>query len=252
MSERTLFITNDDGITAPGLHALEASLRAAAERLGFSRVVTVAPAFPRSGMSRAITIDKPVRCEPIADDRFQLDGTPADCVMWAFKHLERERIAFIVSGINHGPNLGHDIVYSGTVAAALEGARYGVPALAISLVEPETRDFSFAADYAVTAVEETLKGTLPPGVAISINVPGGKPRGVRVARPGSRVYSDFVLERTDPFGRPYYWLAGDAKLSGGTEPGTDMAAIADGFIAVTPLDSDFHAPYTLMSEWERK
>jgi 5'-nucleotidase len=249
---RTLFITNDDGITAPGLHALEAALRAAAPRMGFSNVVTVAPAFPRSGMSRAITIDKPVRCESLAEHRFQLDGTPADCVMWAFKHLARDRIALIVSGINHGPNLGHDIAYSGTVAAALEGARFGVPALALSLTAPETADFSHASEFAVEAVENLLEEPLPPGVAISVNIPGGKPAGVKVTRPGTRVYSDFVLERTDPFGRPYYWLAGDARLEGAPEPGTDLEAIESGFISVTPLDSDFHAPYTSMQRWARK
>ncbi len=243
----TILCTNDDGIGAPGLHAVEEILR----RGGKRRVVTVAPAFPASGTSRAITITKPVRVEKVGEDRWALDGTPADCVLWAVKHLLRESgCEAVVSGVNHGPNLGTDVVFSGTCAAALEGARFGVPSLAVSLAVEHPHDFSHAAAFVAEAVPRLIASRPPRGVCISANVPGGVPRGVRVGRPGRRAYSDFVLEREDPFGRSYYWLAGDGMLGGDAEEGTDLAWVQEGYISVTPLDSDFHAPYTDLSPWE--
>lgn len=238
--------TNDDGISAPGLHAVEAVLRAG----GLHRVVTVAPAFPASGTSRAITITRPVRVEGVGEDRYALEGTPADCVLWAVKHLLKESgCAAVISGINHGPNLGTDVVFSGTCAAALEGARFGVPSLAVSLAVDHPHDFSHAAAFVRDAVPRLMASSFPGGVCVSANVPAGEPRGVRLARPGRRAYSDFVLEREDPFGRSYYWLAGDGMLGGDAEQGTDLAWVQQGFISLTPLDSDFHAPYTDLSSW---
>lgn len=243
-----LLCTNDDGISAPGLHAVEAALGG----LEGARVVTVAPAFPASGTSRAITITRPVRVEGVGPDRWALEGTPADCVLWAAKHLLRETgCAAVISGINHGPNLGTDTVFSGTCAAALEGARFGLPSLAVSLAVDHPHDFSHAAAFVRDAVPRLVASPPPRGVCVSANVPGGVPRGVRVARLGRRAYSDFVLEREDPFGRPYYWLAGDGMLGGDADPGTDLAWVQQGYIAVTPLDSDFHAPYTDLAPWEK-
>ncbi len=240
-------LTNDDGISAPGLLALEKALRSR----GSARIVTVAPAFSCSGMSRSITLYKPVRVEQVGEDRHALDGTPADCVVWGLKHLLREKAAVVISGINHGPNLGDDIAFSGTVAAALEGARYGIPALAVSLASERVYDFTHAVRFALAGVEKLLSHPPASGVAISMNVPSGEPSGVKVTRPGRRVYSDEIVERADPFGRSYYWLAGSGKLSGSPDPGTDIDAVTGGFVSVTPLDSDFHAGYTDMSEWTR-
>lgn len=245
-----ILCTNDDGIGAPGLHAVEAALRDRARAAG-DRVVTVAPAFPASGTSRAITITRPVRVEEVGPERWALDGTPADCVLWAAKHLLRESgCGAVVSGINHGPNLGTDVVFSGTCAAALEGARFGIPALAISLAVDHPHDFSEAAAFVKEYLPRLIAAPPPRGVCVSANVPGGKPLGVRSARPGRRAYSDFVLEREDPFGRSYYWLAGDGLLGGDADEGTDLAWVQKGYIAVTPLDSDFHAPYTDLASWE--
>jgi 5'-nucleotidase len=245
-----ILLTNDDGIGAPGLASVEHAVMAAADSFGNPRIVTVAPAFPHSGASRAVTMNRPVRCEEVGPDRFQLDGTPADCVTWALKFLISDPVGAAISGINHGPNLGHDVTYSGTVSAALEAARAGIPSLAISLAADSFHDFSHAATFTVEALRRLIEHRPPPGVAVSVNVPGGKPKGVRVTRPGARTYADNVIERTDPFGRSYYWLAGDGRLGGAMEPGTDILAVAEGFISISALDSDLHAPYTDLSSWQ--
>lgn len=243
-----VLLTNDDGISAPGLRVLEETLRRVHPS---TRFVTVAPAFPSSGMSRSITLYKPVRSEPVGEDRYQLDGTPADCVLWGLKHLIKEEVRLVISGINHGPNLGDDVAFSGTVSAALEAARYGVPSLALSLAVDKEFDFTHAAEYVPIAFEMMLSAKLPWGVAVSVNIPEGEPRGVAVTRPGRRLYSDYISERLDPFGRPYYWLAGSGRMDGDHEPGTDIEAVNRGFISVTPLDSDFHAQYTDLTAWQR-
>ncbi len=248
-----LLLTNDDGIAAEGLRVLEEEVRRAAS--GKARVVTVAPAFAKSACSRSITVHQPVRCDAVGEDRYQLDGTPTDCVHWATKHLLPDGVSMVLSGINHGPNLADDIAYSGTVAAALEAARLGIPAIALSLAPSAAApadapfDFAPAARFAVEAMKRLEANPLPRGVALSANVPVGPIRGARVAPPGRRIYSDRIEMRTDPLGRDYYWMVGDATLSGEDEPGSDIDIVNRGFIALTPLDSDLHAAYTDMAPW---
>lgn len=236
----SILITNDDGISAPGLVELERALR---KRYG-GRIVTVAPAFQSTATSRSISLLKALRCDEIAPGRYAVEGTPVDCVLWGIRFLLKGDAALVISGINHGPNLGHDIAYSGTVSAALEAARLGIPALAASLAAEKAEDFSEAVGYTMKFVRRLLRRPLPEGVAVSVNVPGGIPKGVRVTRPGNAMFANKILERRDPFGRPYYWLAGGGRVRKRHEPGTDINAVLDGYISVTPLDSDLFAPYT--------
>lgn len=248
----SILLTNDDGINAPGIAALERALRSPRGRAaGVRRVLTVAPAFQCTAMSRSISILKPLLTARLGADRYQVEGTPTDCVILGLRHLRRHRIDLVISGINHGANMGDDISYSGTVSAALEAARMGVPALAVSLfARTLAADFRHTVTVVLRAVRRMTAFPPPRGVALSINVPEGRPRGVRVTRPGKRVYGERILERVDPFGRSYYWLAAGPAHRVADEPGTDVTAVSRGYVSVTPLDSDLHARYTDMSGWE--
>jgi 5'-nucleotidase len=230
-----VLVTNDDGIQSPGLLALRQALDEVAE------TVVVAPERNWSASSSARTLFDPLRIDPVAmaDGRegFVCSGTPGDCVALALLGFLPRRPDLVVSGINIGPNLGNDVSYSGTVAAAREGTMMGVPAIAVSLDGRRDADFgpaaAFAARLAVTAVEQGLS----PDVVININVPGGAIRGAVVTHLGRRVYRDELVVRQDPRGRPYYWLGG-GEPEGDMSEGTDTAAVANGFISVTPVHFD--------------
>ena len=245
-------LTNDDGISAKGLMLLEARLREDYEKKGRARIVTVAPQFPQSGASRALTVYRPLRCNEIEKDRFQIDGTPVDCVHFALKLLLKSEVTFLISGINNGPNLGDDIAYSGTVGAALEAARMGIPSLALSLVfdKKEIPDFSNAVEFGIKAAELMISNPPQKGVAISANIPQGKIKGIKITKPGRRIYSDRIEVRKDPFGKNYYWMAGDGTLSGVNDPGTDFEALNSNCISISPLDSNCFASYTELELWK--
>jgi len=253
-----VLLTNDDGIQAEGLQAL----RAALVQVPGVELAVVAPDGNRSATARSITTRRPLWVEevPFGDGTvgYATDGTPVDCVRLARLGLiEGFDAEVIVSGINHGANLGDDITYSGTVAAALEGVVLGLPAIAVSQQsaarEMDFRfgsefDFSHAAAFVARVVEE-LAGTagqaggrmpLPAGTLLNVNVPAGEPGGVEVARLGKRIYRDELkLSNDDPgdAGRRRYWIYG-ADPGFHDEPGTDLAAVAAGRIAVTPIHFD--------------
>jgi 5'-nucleotidase len=247
-----ILITNDDGITAPGLLALKREL----EQLG--RVMAVAPDRPRSASGHAITLHKPLRVArvtlPDGQEGVATNGTPSDCVLLAVGDLLDERPALVVSGINQGPNLGEDLTYSGTVSAAMEGAIMGIPSFAISVASYEAEHFDTAARFAGRLAREIQRRGLPPGTFLNVNVPDlpeAEIAGVAVTRQGRCRYSGRLEKRTDLRGRTYYWLAGDLQEMGSRE-GTDLAAIAANRISITPvqLDLTHHEFLAEMRSWQ--
>ena len=241
-----VLLTNDDGIEAKGLQ----TLRKALLQVPGIELAVVAPDSNRSATARSITIRRPLWVEqvefPDGTVGYATDGTPVDCVRFATLGLiENFQADLIVSGINHGANLGDDITYSGTVAAALEGVVLGLPAVAISQATgsgdwhtQEEMDFTAAAAFAARVVEEIEEVPLPSGTLLNINVPHGDVRGVEVARLGKRVYRDELsLMQEEPAGRRLYRIYGPAPDMAGEE-GTDINAVSSGRIAVTPLHFD--------------
>lgn len=224
-----LLLTNDDGVRATGLAALASAL----DELG--AVYVVAPEREQSTCGHALTLHRPLRAERLADRRFAVNGTPSDCVNLGVLGLLPERPVLIVSGINHGSNLGDDVTYSGTVSAAMEGTLLGVPSIAVSLVEGG--DFAVAASVARLIATRTLVTGLPPKTLLNVNVPAGVPRGIETTRLGHRVYLDKIVEQTDPRGRTHYWIgAGEPRWE--ALEGTDMGAVHEGHVSVTPLHLD--------------
>ena len=206
------------------------------------RLTVVAPADQQSASSHSLTLLNPVRVIEHGEGRFAVTGTPTDCVMVAVEHLLRDdRPDVVLSGINHGPNMGEDVIYSGTVAAAMEGAILGLPGVALSLAAWEPQEWSGAAAFVRAQLPDILAYPLGPGALLNINIPEGTPdqiRGVRVARLGSRVYHDVVTEQIDPRGRPFLWISG-AGPTWQQEPETDFVLSRQGYVVVTPLKVDF-------------
>ena len=233
-----LLVTNDDGFDAPGL----AALVAAVSRLG--RVVVVAPDRERSGAGHAFTLGWPLRVRSRGEDRYEVDGTPTDCVHLGVFNLTGERPPHLVlSGINRGANLGDDVTYSGTVAAALEGTLLRVPSIALSVErDAEGRaDYEIAAALASQLAERALENSIPAGVLLNVNVPRGTPRGIRITRQGTRTYRAAAVARLDPSGRPYFWIAG-ADTTPSQEPDGDHAAMREGYVSITPVPADMTLP----------
>ncbi|MCH8054676.1 MAG: 5'/3'-nucleotidase SurE [Deltaproteobacteria bacterium] len=228
-----ILVSNDDGIHSEGVLALEEVL----QRLG--NVYTVAPDREQNSMSHALTLHRPLRVQEVGPRRFAVDGTPTDCVKLALGLLP-ERPRLVVSGINKGPNLGDDIIYSGTVSAAIEGTLMNIPSIAVSLVTFRDFVFNAAAEFTVTLASRILEKGLPPGTLLNVNVPPvpkHKLKGWRLTRQGKRHYSEEIVERVDPRGKKYYWIGGD-DLGFAKEEGTDCVAVDEGFISVTPLQID--------------
>lgn len=226
-----ILITNDDGVDAPGLKALRSVL------VPLGRVVVAAPAEERSASSQALTIHHPIRVKMTGEDSFAITGTPADCVILALRKLLPRPPDVVVSGINHGPNLGEDVLYSGTVGAAREAALSGCPALAISLVSRREEDYAPAARFTARLIRELFPGKMPPGTCLNVNVPGGAALDYRFTRQGSKEAPSAIEEKEDPRGRSYYWIGQDAGVwKEGTD--TDYQAVREGFVSVTPLQRD--------------
>ncbi len=249
MSERPLILlSNDDGVAARGLRTLREAL------LGIATVVTVAPALEQSAGSHSLTLSRPLRHREVDEGVHSIDGTPADCIYVA---LYRERFLprwpdLVVSGINHGYNLGSDVFYSGTVAAAREGALRGVPSIAFSLGPKGSFD-----EAAKVAARMCARMLATPGgrrgergALLSVNFPPEAPyRGVRATRLGRRVYLDEVTVRADPRGKEYYWIGGPGARHEPLE-GSDTEAVDEGFVAVTPLVLDATCPDELgLAAW---
>ena len=227
-----IFVTNDDGVFSEGIERLAKALSEVGD------VFTVAPDQERSAAGHSLTLHSPLRAKLVGERRWSVDGTPTDCVNWGILHLLKEsRPQLLFSGINLGLNLGDDVTYSGTVSAAFEGTLIGIPSVAISQEIETGFTFDAAADFAVRLARRLLARSLPPGTLLNVNIPAGAPVGVRVAPLGKRRYGEVVVEKLDPRGRPYYWI-GAAPASGELETGTDLAAVADKHISVTPLHLD--------------
>ncbi|MGO8789771.1 MAG: 5'/3'-nucleotidase SurE [Terriglobia bacterium] len=231
MSAKRILITNDDGINAPGIKALEQGLSAVGE------VTVIAPDREMSATSQSISLHTPLRIHRINDRHYGINGTPADSVILALYKILPQRPDLVVSGINPGGNLGENVVYSGTVGGANEGAVHGVPSFAISLVSRKDLDFSCATAFAAQLATKILKEGLEPGVCLNVNVPPGEVRGVRITRQSQKISQNLVMEQKDPRGRPHYWLDETVEF-GEVEPDSDYGAVQAGEISVTPLQVD--------------
>jgi 5'-nucleotidase len=228
-----ILLSNDDGVSAPGLHALAAALR----RLG--DVFICAPEGPRSGASSAITLHKPLIVHPVEKDCWSVNGTPADAVKLALRELLGRKPDLVVSGINNGLNTGSNVLHSGTVAAALEGAQQGIPSFAVSRKFAENGDFRAEARLATQLVARLYREGPRDGAVFNINIPPGRPRGVLATSMELKPYDDRYDRRVDPRGRTYFWLRGtpprDLERDGRA---SDDWAVEKGYVAVTPLRRD--------------
>ncbi len=247
-----ILLTNDDGVFAPGLRALYGALA------GNADVDVVAPDAVQSGGSHSITIRHPLISQTVDVNGYfhgtAVEGTPADCVKLALSALLPEKPDLVVSGINAGLNTGINVIYSGTVAAAIEAAMMGIPAVAVSLQIYRDMDFDGAARIAWRVIDQLGRHGMAPGQVFNVNIPElkpGCPLGVRVARQSVRQVIDQLEKRTDPNGREYYWLAGDYGNLDDDAP-TDRLALRDGYVCVTPLQFNLtdHALLAEMENWE--
>ncbi|PKN00938.1 MAG: 5'/3'-nucleotidase SurE [Elusimicrobia bacterium HGW-Elusimicrobia-1] len=227
MKKRTILVTNDDGIHGAGLRPLVSELK----KIG--RVIAIVPDQERSGMSHSITLHKPLWIRKVDDDFYMTTGTPVDCVRFSILHMFKKKIDMVVSGINTGPNLGEDVIYSGTVAGAREGALLGKPSLAVSLSDLGNINFRDAAIFARHLAEKVFAQGIPDDIYLNVNYPKVK-RGVEVTTLGKRVYDEKILTRRDPRGGTYFWLSGKILKSKFVK-GTDTGAVDRGRVSITPL-----------------
>ena len=231
-----VLVSNDDGVDAPGIHVLAERLREVGE------VTVVAPDRDRSGASNSLTLDSPLRVLPMGNGYFRVAGTPTDCVHLALAGLLEEEPDIVVSGINNSANLGDDVIYSGTVSAAMEGRFLGLPAIAVSLVTKDHngQHYDSAAQAVLLLMQRLLVDPLPADTILNVNVPD-RPwkeiQGFEVTRLGRRHRSAPSVAQTDPRGRPIWWI-GPAGEVDDDSPGTDFNAVQRGFISVTPIHVD--------------
>ncbi len=248
-----IFISNDDGINAPGLRALINMMRE------IGRVVVVAPDKPQSGTAHAITIHTPLRLHLIKQEaeyeEYSCSGTPADCVKLGFKVVLRGKPDLLVSGINHGSNASVSIIYSGTMAAVFEGAMSGVPSIGFSLVDLSVdADFNPSAKFVKVITQAVLTNGLPVGVCLNVNIPKadeGDIQGVKICRQSAGCWQEDFDERTDPIGRNYYWLKGIfIKSDNGLD--TDEEALANNYVSIVPVQFDFtaHTAIEELHKWK--
>ncbi len=243
-----ILLSNDDGIHAPGLAALSAAFPG-------DEVWVVAPDREQSASSHSISLHRPLRVIEVAPRRYTVDGTPTDAVYMGMNLVLRDRRPdVVVSGVNHGPNLASDVLYSGTVAAAMEGAILGCPAVAVSLAAPPPHapeDFATAAAFAAAVAREVVRRQPPAPVLLNVNVPAGPLRGYRFASLGRRSYSNEVSENHDPRGRAYYWIGGMGAVNEDVPHSDCNCIFKDGLASVTPLHLDWTHPaqLDLMRNW---
>ena len=242
-----ILLSNDDGYQAPGLRALHDSLAAIAE------LTVVAPERDRSGASNSLTLDLPIRAHRQPDGFIRVDGTPTDCVHLAITGLLEEEPDMVVAGINAGFNLGDDVLYSGTVAAAMEGRFLGLPAMAISMEGASPRHFVTGARVARELVERLVLEPLAPDTILNVNIPDlpyEELRGYQATRLGHRHKAEPVVKSEDPRGRLIYWV-GPAGAEQDAGSGTDFFSVRQGFVSVTPLQVDLtrHSELDRMGDW---
>ena len=240
-----ILLSNDDGVSSEGLQSL---------RRAFSKtddVWVVAPESERTCIAHAITLHKPLRIKDLGDRVFSTNGTPADSVLLALKVVLPRKPDLVISGINKGPNMGQDVSYSGTVAAAREGAFSGAVSIAASLNGRSAFLFDDAVRSVLDIVERVRAGNLPPATLLNVNIPNipyGRINGLMVTSLGKRIYNGNIIERMDPRGGAYYWIGGDAE---GFEPipGTDLQAVDLGYVSLTPLHWDLTS-YAVLSRFK--
>jgi 5'-nucleotidase len=242
-----ILLSNDDGYRSPGLQAL------AAELARHGEVTVVAPDRDRSGASNSLTLDVPIRAERVENGWMRVAGTPTDCVHLAITGLLDEEPDVVVAGINHGPNLGDDVLYSGTVAAATEGRFLGLPAIAVSIDSHRPQHLETAAVLAGRLVARLRDMDLSGGVILNLNVPDlplEQVRGLRATRLGHRHKAEPVSRIVDPRGRPMYWV-GPAGPEQDAGEGTDFHALREGYASVTPLQVDLtrHSAIASLGRW---
>lgn len=243
-----IMVTNDDGISAPGIIALAAALRP------LGRLAVVAPDREQSAISHAITLHHPLRAEQRGDDIFAVSGTPTDCVNLGIHNLLDFRPDLVVSGINRGANMGDDVTYSGTVSAAMEATLMGIPAVAISLAtSSEGANYAAAAAFICSIIRRILAEGLPPDTFLNINVPDLPAEHLKapvITRQGKKRYQGAIVDKIDPRGKQYYWI-GSMEPTYDDVEGTDFAAVSRGHISITPLHLDLtnYASLDVLRGW---
>jgi 5'-nucleotidase len=251
-----ILITNDDGIYSNGLYEL------AKRTIKLGKVTIVAPDREQSAVGHAITMHQPLRCKKIKFfdldiDAWKVNGTPADCVKLGVETLLSERPKLIISGMNNGENLGTDIIYSGTVSAAIEGSIFNIPAIAVSYAKHGETDFSIAASVAVDMIEQVLEHSAGAGMLININIPEientNELNGVKITKLGVKRYRNNFEERKDPQGCSYYWLAGEL-IEDEIREDTDIYAVRSGFVSITPIHIELtgYEEIDKMEAWDMK
>jgi len=229
-----ILLSNDDGYQADGLSVLAKKLQ------DKENITVVAPERDRSGASNSLTLTRPLRAKRAANGFYFVDGTPTDCVHLAITGLMDKEPDMVISGINHGANLGDDILYSGTVAAAMEGRFLGLPAIAISLAGHAGKNYKTAADIAVKIINRLSKQPLPSDTILNVNVPDlamGDIAGIEATRLGHRHKAEPIIREKDPHGQPIYWV-GPPGAEDDAGEGTDFYAIRNGFVSITPIHVD--------------
>ncbi len=232
---RNILLTNDDGFHSEGLNILENTLKE------MGKVIVVAPDKERSAVSFSLTLHRPLRVIELRENFYIVDGTPADCVNIALKEIMKDKPALVVSGINLGPNLGDDTIFSGTVSAAIQAALFDVPSIAISTISKEGKFyFEDSARIALMLTRWVLENGLPEGVVLSVNVPPPPVKGVKITSLGRKRYSPDIIERVDPRGRKYFWIGNGNPVMEGSED-TDVGAVKNNYISITPIHLDLTA-----------
>ncbi|MBO7220859.1 MAG: 5'/3'-nucleotidase SurE [Alistipes sp.] len=248
--EKLIFLTNDDSYRSKGFAA---AIQIARQ---FGRVIAIAPDAPQSGMSQAITIYNPLYLRKVREEEgvlvYSLNGTPVDCVKMAFDHLFRdEKVDLVISGINHGSNAAVNVLYSGTMGAAIEAAFYNIPSIGLSLTDHDLdADFEGAIKYGTQIVESVLRGDMPQPLCLNVNVPNipcSDIKGIRLSRQTRGYWREEFYKRTDPHGRDYFWLTGAFSNAEPTAEDTDEWALANGYVSIVPVQVDLTA-YTQMAQ----
>lgn len=249
-SKINILVSNDDGVTAPGIEILVKEIKKK------HQVTVVAPDKNRSGSSNALTLDRPLSVQLLDNGFFSVNGTPCDCVHLGSHHLMQQKPDMVISGINRGANLGDDVMYSGTVAAAMEGRSIGFPAVAISLAGEKCEYYASAAKVMSKILMRLRTFSLSSNIILNVNVPDlpfNKIKGYRLTRLGCRHRADTIVPATDPKGNKVYWI-GPPTEPQDVSDGTDFDAISRGYVSITPLVIDFtaHQSFDLVNEWMSK
>ena len=240
-----ILLTNDDGVNAEGLQALYRALK------GIGEVTIVAPDSERSAVGHAITLSDPLRVKPLEKNIHSTTGTPADCVKLAVRAILKQKPDIVISGINLGPNTSFSVLYSGTVSGATEGVILGIPSIAVSLGTFINPDYTVAAQYAKKIAFKVINEGLPKGILLNVNVPAvpkSKIKGIKITRQSKKAFVEKFDKRVDPHKHIYYWLSGEViDLEG--EQGSDIDAINNGYISITPLHCDM-TEYAMMEQFK--